>query len=79
VLHLNFVSASFIGSGILSHLPTGTHLSPPYSTVYSCDFILEEEVDEEAFLALDENLVKDLVPKVGSRSKFLGKLRNLKV
>lgn len=31
----------------------------------------DEDIDEEAFLLLDEDTIKNLVPKVGPRLKFL--------
>ncbi|ROI15540.1 hypothetical protein DPX16_0772 [Anabarilius grahami] len=34
-------------------------------------FVADEEIDEEAFLLLDEDTIKNLVPKVGPRLKFL--------
>lgn len=40
--------------------------------------ILEEEIDKTAFLTLTEEMLKELVPKIGLRSKFYSKLLTLK-
>ncbi|XP_051979327.1 uncharacterized protein LOC127640673 isoform X2 [Xyrauchen texanus] len=38
----------------------------------------DEDIDEEAFLLLDEDTIKNLVPKVGPRLKFLSLFREFK-
>ncbi len=37
-----------------------------------------EEIDKEAFLLLNENLLAALLPRIGVRAKFLAKLTELK-
>lgn len=32
--------------------------------------ILEEEIDELGFMSFTESMIKDLIPKIGMRSKF---------
>lgn len=39
---------------------------------YKC-FLLEHEIDEEAFLKLNNDVLRDLIPLVGRRLKFLDK------
>ena len=39
--------------------------------MYVYSFPTENGIDEEAFGLLDENTIKDLIPKVGPRLKFL--------
>ena len=39
--------------------------------------ILENEIDGDAFLALTEDMVKPLIPKIGPRAKFLVKHKKL--
>jgi len=40
--------------------------------------ILEEEIDKSALLTLTEDMLKELIPKIGLRSKFYSKLLELK-
>lgn len=41
--------------------------------------ISDEEIDEEAFLALSPALVESIFPKIGTRAKFLNRLSLLKL
>lgn len=39
---------------------------------------IEEEIDKTSLLHLTEDMVKELIPKIGIRSKFYNNLKNLK-
>ncbi|CAI6370794.1 unnamed protein product [Macrosiphum euphorbiae] len=38
----------------------------------------DEEIDKEAFLSLTEDMIKELIPKIGKRAKFVQKLEQFK-
>lgn len=42
-------------------------------------FITDEEIDEESFYFLDDEVILKLIPKVGPRAKFNTKMKLLKV
>lgn len=42
-------------------------------------YVIEEEIDKSSLLDLTEDMVKELVPKIGQRSKFMSELKKLKV
>lgn len=46
--------------------------------LYWC-YVVEEEIDKSSLLDLTEDMVKELVPKVGQRSKFMSELIKLKI
>lgn len=46
--------------------------------LYWC-YVVEEEIDKSSLLDLTEDMVKELVPKVGQRSKFMSELKKLKI
>lgn len=39
---------------------------------------IDQQIDEESFKSLTESMVKELVPLIGSRSKILKKIEELK-
>jgi hypothetical protein len=41
--------------------------------------IVEQWIDEEAFMCLQEELIKELVKPIGARARFLTKWKQLKV
>jgi len=46
--------------------------------LYWC-YVVEEEIDKSSLLDLTEDMVKELVPKIGQRSKFMSELKKLKI
>lgn len=45
--------------------------------IYTIYFI-DEEIDKSSFLKLTEDMIKSLIPKIGTQAKFLSNLNELK-
>lgn len=39
---------------------------------------IDEEIDKSSFFKLTENMIKSLIPKIGTQAKFLSNLNELK-